>query len=125
MRQPFGVAQLDLNCRLGPGPLYDVVGALPKGTEAPIQGRNADSSWWQIQNPDLQVCWVWGEQFDEQGDLSQVPVITVAPPPEPTPTFTPVPFNCGQYQDPKSCNANQACTWYQPAAGGAGYCKNK
>lgn len=40
---------LNLNIRSGPGLGYQVVGWLPAGQSAAIIGRNAASSWWQVQ----------------------------------------------------------------------------
>ena len=39
----------DTNVYTGPGPDYAVVGSLKAGDTASVVGRNADSSWWQIE----------------------------------------------------------------------------
>src|SRR5512140_3262631 len=40
------------NCRLGPGKVYTMVGALMVGQTVPVYGRTADGSYWYIRNPD-------------------------------------------------------------------------
>jgi hypothetical protein len=102
-------APKDTNCRAGPSSLYRVDDTLFAGVAALIQGRNADSTWVQILSPNLRrLCWVWAQQpgMEIQGDLSLLPVIYVAPPPEPTAT----PLNCGQY-DENTCSNVDGCEW--------------
>jgi uncharacterized protein YgiM (DUF1202 family) len=41
-------ANADTNVYSGPGLDYNVVGSLKAGATAPVVGRNAESSWWQI-----------------------------------------------------------------------------
>ena len=79
------------NCRVGPGKVYQMVGALLVGEIAQVYGRDPTSGYWYIQNPDSSngYCWVWGEYATLTGNTTFLPVYT--PPPTPTPTFTPVP----------------------------------
>jgi hypothetical protein len=114
-------APKDTNCRSGPSSLYKIDDTLFAGVLATIQGRNADGSWVQILSPNLRrLCWVWIGQpgMEVQGDLNPLPVIRVAPPPEPEPSKTPV--NCSQY-DQKTCLTISACTWKESAVA-AGKC---
>jgi hypothetical protein len=79
------------NCRVGPGKVYQQVGALLIGEFAQVYGRDPTGKYWYIRNPDSSsgYCWVWGEYATVVGNLAFLPVYT--PPPTPTPTFTPTP----------------------------------
>lgn len=77
--------QTDANCRAGPGVDYEVVGYLPAGQTFLARGRNADSSWWWIDNPTGdRSCWVSGLLVGLDGDGEALPVLT------PAPTITPI-----------------------------------
>jgi hypothetical protein len=69
-----------VNCRLGPDVAYDVVSTLGLGQVAQIAGRNADSSWWYIQDPanPSGFCWVAASVVTTAGNLAGLPII--APP---------------------------------------------
>ena len=79
------------NCRVGPGKVYQMVGALLVGKIAEVYGRDPTNNYWYIRNPDNQAnfCWVWGEYATLFGPTSNLPVFT--PPPTPTATLTPTP----------------------------------
>jgi len=79
------------NCRIGPGKVYQRVGALLVGEVAQVFGRDPTGRYWYIRNPDSpnNYCWVWGEYATVVGNIAFLPVFT--PPPTPTPTFTPTP----------------------------------
>jgi len=78
------------NCRVGPGKVYDYIGALMIGEKATIVAKNADESYWVIENPDASgTCWLWGYYATVSGNTDNLPIYT--PPPTPTPTFTPTP----------------------------------
>lgn len=79
------------NCRVGPGKVYDRVGALLVGQIAEVYGRDPTGNYWYIRNPGggAQFCWVWGEYATLAGPYLVLPVYT--PPPTPTPTMTPTP----------------------------------
>lgn len=79
------------NCRVGPGKVYQRVGALLVDEIAQIYGRDPSGEYWYIRNPDSSsgYCWVWGEYATVVGSVTFLPVYT--PPPTPTPTFTPTP----------------------------------
>jgi hypothetical protein len=86
--QPELVATSAVNIRSGPGTAYPVVGALRANDRATITGRNADSSWWQIEAGDGTTGWVaaWVVQATQ---TDGVPVTAAPPPPPPTPTSPP------------------------------------
>lgn len=79
------------NCRVGPGKVYKMVGALLVGEVAEVYGRDPTGNYWYIRNPDSpnNYCWLWGEYATVTGNISFLPVLT--PPPTPIPTITPTP----------------------------------
>jgi hypothetical protein len=81
---------LATNCRVGPGKVYDRVGALQVGQVAEVVGRNQVSNYWYIRNPGQAngFCWLWGEYATVTGDLAALPVLTPPPTPTPMPAFT-------------------------------------
>lgn len=78
------------NCRVGPGRVYNRVGALLVGETAQVYGRDPSGRYWFIHNPDSpgNFCWLWGEYATVTGNFAALPVFT----PPPTPTFTPTPL---------------------------------
>jgi hypothetical protein len=83
----------NVNVRRGPGTNYERIGLLSQGETAPVIGRNADASWWQIATANGEG-WIAGSVVSvaNTGDVPEVD----APPPPPTntpapPTNTPVP----------------------------------
>jgi hypothetical protein len=79
------------NCRVGPGKVYRMAGALLVGEVAEVYGRDPTARYWYIRNPDSAngFCWLWGQYATIVGNTTLLPVYT--PPPTPTPTFTPTP----------------------------------
>lgn len=79
------------NCRVGPGRVYDRVGALLVGEVAEVIGRNPTGNYWFIRNPDRAnaFCWIWGEYATLTGNTGVLPVYTPPPTPTPLPTSTP------------------------------------
>lgn len=76
------------NCRVGPGRVYDRVGALLLGEVAEVVGRNPEGNYWLIRNPRSDgFCWLWGEYATLMGNPSVLPVYTPPPTPTPTPNF--------------------------------------
>jgi hypothetical protein len=77
------------NCRVGPGKVYDRVGALLLGEVAEVAGRNPIGNYWYIRNPDQSngFCWLWGEYATVTGNTSMLPIYTPPPTPTPTPNF--------------------------------------
>src|SRR5687767_4187927 len=51
------------NCRMGPGKVYDRVGALLLDEVAEVVGRDPVGNYWYIRNPrdSNGFCWLWGE----------------------------------------------------------------
>jgi len=76
------------NCRVGPGKIYDRVGALLVGEFAEVFGVDPTGTYWYIRNPDQTsgYCWVWGEYAVLAGNVSALPIFT-PPPPTPIPAF--------------------------------------
>jgi uncharacterized protein YraI len=66
-----------INVRSGPDTSYDQIGQLQKGQTAPITGKNADATWWQI-NLNEQPGWVFGELVTLSGDLTNI-IVASAP----------------------------------------------
>jgi hypothetical protein len=80
-----------MNVRSGPGTGYPVVGAGTAGDTAKVIGRNADSSWLQVESSDG-IGWLYASLVQINGDPNTVGVVSVAPPPPPTaPPPTPTP----------------------------------
>jgi hypothetical protein len=77
------------NCRVGPGKVYDRVGALLVGQVAGVAGRDATGSYWYIRNPNQSngFCWLWGEYATVTGDFAVLPMFTPPPTPTPMPAF--------------------------------------
>lgn len=89
---PQIIVSVATNCRVGPGKVYDRVGALLVGDVAEVFGIDPTGNYWYIRNPDSVngYCWVWGEYATLAGNLSTLPIFT--PPPTPTPSATPTPM---------------------------------
>jgi hypothetical protein len=69
-----------VNCRLGPGTAYILMGALREGQSAEVTGKNPQGSWYYIKdpgNPDG-FCWVSADFVEVDGSVDAVP--TVNPP---------------------------------------------
>jgi hypothetical protein len=77
------------NCRVGPGKVYDRVGALLVGQVAEVVGRNDNGNYWYIRNPNQSngLCWLWGEYATVTGNFAALPVYTPPPTPTPVPNF--------------------------------------
>jgi hypothetical protein len=103
---PMVSVSVPTNCRLGPGKIYDMVGALLVGQFVQVYARDPGSNYWYIRNPDnpSEFCWIWGEYATVTGLNSALPVYT--PPPSPTPTKTPTPSPSFElsYYDLDSCS---------------------
>ena len=97
-----GVPQISVsvatNCRVGPGRVYDRVGALLVGQVAEVLGRNQVSNYWYIREPTRNVnCWLWGEYATVTGNFTALPVYT------PPPTPTPMPDFAAEYERLETC----------------------
>ena len=64
--------------RAGPGTDFDRIGRLAEGATAPVVGKNADASWWQITYSGAAdgLGWVSALVVTFSGDASAVPVVT-------------------------------------------------
>jgi hypothetical protein len=86
---PLISVSVNTNCRIGPGQVYDRVGALMVGETAVVFGRDPAMKYWYVQNPgkNNEYCWVWGKYATVVGDLSALPFYTPPPTPTPPPSF--------------------------------------
>jgi hypothetical protein len=87
---PLISVSVPTNCRVGPGRIYDRVGALLVGEVAEVVGRDSTGNYWYIRNPDASsggFCWLWGEYATLGGNLSALPIFTPPPTPTPAPGF--------------------------------------
>jgi len=93
----IAIALGNSNCRYGPDSIYHIVGFLLKDERAPIDGRNAETTWWYIERQDGPGhCWVANNLTDEEGDVAGVPVVQA--PPTPTPVDTELPLVTISYE---------------------------
>ncbi len=67
-----------VNCRSGPDVGYDAKDTINQGQVAQITGRNDDSSWWYVIDPNNTsvFCWVSASVVTTAGNLTGLPVIT-------------------------------------------------
>jgi len=80
----------NVNIRIGPSTAYNIAGTFNAGSTAPVIGRLADNSWYQI-NANGVVGWVSAGVVVIGGQCGNVPVVPPPPPPGVTAsaTFTP------------------------------------
>lgn len=83
------IVDVGANCRTGPGTIYDKVTAFAQGTYLTITGRNADGTWWVVQNGSG-ICWISASTGHTSGSTADVGVVAAPPTPTamPTPTGT-------------------------------------
>jgi hypothetical protein len=77
---PMIAANIDTNCRFGPGPDYGAIGfLLISDGQVPVKGRNSSNSWWYIVNPKYPTanCWAWGGSTKVTGEVNTLPVVSV------------------------------------------------
>jgi uncharacterized protein YraI len=85
----------DMNVRGGPGTNYPVVGSGKAGQSTKVVGRNADSSWLQVEFPSPSgTGWVYTELVQVSGNpeavaIAQAPPPPAAPPPAAAPPSQP------------------------------------
>ena len=86
---PLISVSVDTNCRVGPGKIYDRVGALLVGETAEVAGIDPTGRYWYIRNPDQPggFCWLWGEYATLAGNTGALPIFTPPPTPTPLPSF--------------------------------------
>ena len=70
-----------VNCRVGPGTVYELLTELRQGQSTRVAGRNDTSTWWYVYDPGRpgQFCWISGNVTQINGDATALPV--VQPPP--------------------------------------------
>ena len=130
LKIPWWILDVNAFCRQGPGQFYPAIANLLAGESYPVDGRNADNSWFVLKLADERLCWISAITGHLDGDADDVPIRK--PPATPTPTVTPPPtdtptpvVNCSKYNDdPKACMSNLACEYIFYQTGG-GYCRNK
>ena len=86
---PLITVSVPTNCRVGPGKVYERVGALLVGEVAEVVGRDPTGNYWYIRNPDVSgdFCWLWGEYATLTGNFAALPMFTPPPTPTPEPAF--------------------------------------
>ena len=86
---PLITVSVPTNCRVGPGKVYERVGALLVGEVAEAVGRDPTGNYWYIRNPDVSgdFCWLWGEYATLTGNFAVLPMFTPPPTPTPEPAF--------------------------------------
>ncbi len=87
---PLVSVSVDTNCRVGPGRVYDWVGALLVGETTEITGRTQDNEYYYVRNPDAPggFCWLWANYAATTGNVTVLPIFTPPPTPTPAPDFT-------------------------------------
>ena len=67
---------IDTNCRLGPGPDYEMVGALYVGERTIVLQRSAVPGYWVVDNPARpgHACYLWGKYASLEGDIGALPL---------------------------------------------------
>ncbi len=66
-----------VNCRFGPGIVYELINELNESESARVVGRSEASDWWYIRdpgNPDG-LCWVSADVTETQGAVEELPVV--------------------------------------------------
>ncbi|MBM3152692.1 MAG: hypothetical protein FJZ96_10930 [Chloroflexi bacterium] len=80
----MATANVNANCRSGPGGNFDFLGSLKQGESVPVIGQNTVfEPWWQLELSDGTQCWVTGESLTVNGNTDNIP--HVASPATPTP----------------------------------------
>jgi SH3-like domain-containing protein len=66
-----------INCRFGPGTVYELINELHVGQSASVVGRNESSTWWYIRDPGNPngLCWVSANVTETRGAVDQLPVV--------------------------------------------------
>jgi hypothetical protein len=80
----------DIVCWVGPGPNYEVAGALKKGTRVELTGRA--KGWWIVDHPRFHTdCWVMEQDLQIEPDIDTSSLPIISPPVFPTRTPRPEP----------------------------------
>jgi len=73
----------NMNVRTGPGTNYPIAGPGPAGETANVLGRNADSTWLQVEYPltDDGTGWVYSDLVQVNGNPETAKLVNAPPPP--------------------------------------------
>jgi membrane protease YdiL (CAAX protease family) len=86
---------MPVNVRTGPSTSYPIIVQFRPGQEAPVTGRTADSSWWQVRvnltNQTGAFGWMASPLVILSGNSEDIPIIEASPPPTPQPTLVSTP----------------------------------
>jgi hypothetical protein len=116
----YFIPKMNLYCRLGPDPIFNSITLALEGQSYLVDGRNRENTWLYIMITPQVGCWVPVENGTPSADTTPVRILAVIP----TPTFTPKPFDCGQFKDSQACRLNKNfCIWN--AQVNPGVCQNK
>lgn len=65
-----------VNCRSGPGVVFELINELEEGQTARVVGRNADSTWWYIRDPGNPggKCWISADVTEISGETGELPI---------------------------------------------------
>jgi M6 family metalloprotease-like protein len=102
---PTFTLERNTNCRSGADTAFNVLEILLAGARLPIEGRNADSSWFYVHTLEDVKCWVSSTSGYPEGELTGVPVLVSQPTPTPTPASP-----CPGYTTLETCNGH-GCIW--------------
>ncbi len=66
-----------INCRFGPGTVFETISEIQQGKILNAIGRNDAANWWYVEDPLVPGgrCWVSTEVTEALGDATQLPVI--------------------------------------------------
>jgi len=86
---PVVSVSVGTNCRSGPSKSYDVLGVLLAGKTAEVVGKNTETNYWIIKNPESSgTCWLLGEYATVSGNVAALQEYAIPPTPTPHPTVT-------------------------------------
>jgi len=65
-----------VNCRSGPGVVFELINELSEGQTARVVGRDESSTWWYIRDPGNPggFCWLSADVTELTGDGKQLPI---------------------------------------------------
>lgn len=69
--------ELPVNCRFGPGTIYEVIDGLQPFQSALVAGKDNTGLWWYVHNPNNPgaMCWASASATDFEGDTESLPVV--------------------------------------------------
>jgi len=73
------IPTLNAYCRKGPGTMYTKITFIQTGKAYNVIGRNSQNTWWQIQVPGTNDCWVGDANVGKQGPVEQVSIVQGLP----------------------------------------------